>query len=165
MSDEDVNEIIENLRGRMAELTEVTEDRLPQDGDTVDVDYSGTDEECNKIDDVQGENFGVALGPGPGPSRFRSPREDRQGRRRKDRPRELPRRLPPQAAGGKTVIFTIKVNKIQTSQKPEVNEEFAQKVGPGKPGKDEGLHRRARFRHEGSGRPQRSHEEAHRRPP
>ena len=26
-------------------------------------------------------------------------------------------------------IFTIKVNKIQTSQKPEVNEEFAQKVG------------------------------------
>ena len=64
MSDEDVNEIIENLRGRMAELTEVTEDRLPQDGDTVDVDYSGTDEEGNKIDDVQGENFGVALGQG-----------------------------------------------------------------------------------------------------
>ena len=83
VSDDDVNEIIENLRGRMAELTEVTEDRLPQDGDTVDVDYSGTAEE---------------------------------GR-------------------------------------------------PGKPGKDEGLHRRARFRHEGSGRPQRSHEEAHRRPP
>lgn len=48
----------------MAELTEVTEDRLPQDGDTVDVDYSGTDEEGNKIDDVQGENFGVALGQG-----------------------------------------------------------------------------------------------------
>ena len=72
VSDDDVNEIIENLRGRMAELTEVTEDRLPQDGDTVDVDYSGTDEEGNKIDDVQGENFGVALGQGqalPGPPR------------------------------------------------------------------------------------------------
>ena len=30
VSDDDVNEIIENLRGRMAELTEVTEDRLPR---------------------------------------------------------------------------------------------------------------------------------------
>ena len=34
-----------------------------------------------------------------------------------------------QGADGKTVTFTIKVNKIQTSQKPEVNEEFAKKVG------------------------------------
>ena len=65
------------LRGRMAELTEVTEDRLPQDGDTVDVDYSGTDEEGNKIDDVQGENFGVALGRAR-PSPISKPREDRQ---------------------------------------------------------------------------------------
>ena len=102
VSDEDVNEIIENLRGRMAELTEVTEDRLPQDGDTVDVDYSGTDEEGNKIDDVQGEKTG---------------------------PVNFPADYPHKPLAGKTVIFTIKVNKIQTSQKPEVNEEFAQKVG------------------------------------
>lgn len=57
----------------MAELTEVTEDRLPQDGDTVDVDYSGTDEEGNKIDDVQGENFRRGPRPGPGPSPISKP--------------------------------------------------------------------------------------------
>ena len=41
----------------------------------------------------------------------------------------FPADYPHKPLAGKTVIFTIKVNKIQTSQKPEVNEEFAQKVG------------------------------------
>ena len=113
VSDDDVNEIIENLRGRMAELTEVTEDRLPQDGDTVDVDYSGTDEEGNKIDDVQGENFGVALGQGQALPDFEALVKTAKVGEEKTGP----------------VNFPIKVNKIQTSQKPEVNEEFAQKVG------------------------------------
>ena len=123
VSDDDVNEIIENLRGRMAELTEVTEDRLPQDGDTVDVDYSGTDEEGNKIDDVQGENFGVALGQGQALVKTAKAGEEKTG------PVNFPADYPHKPLAGKTVIFTIKVNKIQTSQKPEVNEEFAQKVG------------------------------------
>ena len=44
-------------------------------------------------------------------------------------PVNFPADYPHKPLAGKTVIFTIKVNKIQTSQKPEVNEEFAQKVG------------------------------------
>ena len=129
VSDDDVNEIIENLRGRMAELTEVTEDRLPQDGDTVDVDYSGTDEEGNKIDDVQGENFGVALGQGQALPDFEALVKTAKAGEEKTGPVNFPADYPHKPLAGKTVIFTIKVNKIQTSQKPEVNEEFAQKVG------------------------------------
>ena len=129
VSDDDVNEIIENLRGRMAELTEVTEDRLPQDGDTVDVDYSGTDEEGNKIDDVQGENFGVALGQGQALPDFEALVKTAKVGEEKTGPVNFPADYPHKPLAGKTVIFTIKVNKIQTSQKPEVNEEFAQKVG------------------------------------
>ena len=129
VSDDDVNEIIENLRGRMAELTEVTEDRLPQDGDTVDVDYSGTDEEGNKIDDVQGENFGVALGQGQALPDFEALVKTAKVGEEKTGPVNFPAAYPHKPLAGKTVIFTIKVNKIQTSQKPEVNEEFAQKVG------------------------------------
>ena len=41
VSDEDVNEIIERLRGNVAELIDVTEDRLPQDGDSVFLEYCG----------------------------------------------------------------------------------------------------------------------------
>ena len=129
VSDDDVNEIIENLRGRMAELTEVTEDRLPQDGDTVDVDYSGTDEEGNKIDDVQGENFGVALGQGQALPDFEALVKTAKVGEEKTGPVNFPADYPHKPLAGKTVIFTVKVNKIQTSQKPEVNEEFAQKVG------------------------------------
>ena len=113
----------------MAELTEVTEDRLPQDGDTVDVDYSGTDEEGNKIDDVQGENFGVALGQGQALPDFEALVKTAKVGEEKTGPVNFPADYPHKPLAGKTVIFTIKVNKIQTSQKPEVNEEFAQKVG------------------------------------
>ena len=129
VSDDDVNEIIENLRGRMAELTEVTEDRLPQDGDTVDVDYSGADEEGNKIDDVQGENFGVALGQGQALPDFEALVKTAKVGEEKTGPVNFPADYPHKPLAGKTVTFTIKVNKIQTSQKPEVNEEFAKKVG------------------------------------
>ena len=112
VSDDDVNEIIENLRGRMAELTEVTEDRLPQDGDTVDVDYSG-----------------VALGQGQALPDFEALVKTAKVGEEKTGPVNFPADYPHKPLAGKTVIFTIKVNKIQTSQKPEVNEEFAQKVG------------------------------------
>ena len=103
VSDEDVNEIIENLRGRMAELTEVTED--------------------------QGENFGVALGQGQALPDFEALVKTAKVGEEKTGPVNFPADYPHKPLAGKTVIFTIKVNKIQTSQKPEVNEEFAQKVG------------------------------------
>lgn len=129
VSDEDINEIIERMRGSMAELTEVTEDRLPQDGDTVDVDYSGTDEEGNKIDDVQGENFGVALGQGQALPDFEALVKTAKVGEEKTGPVVFPADYPHAPLAGKTVNFTIKVNKIQTSEKPEVNEEFAKKIG------------------------------------
>ena len=117
VSDDDVNEIIERLRGSMAELVEVTEDRLPQDGDTVDVDYSGADEEGNKIDDVQGENFGVALGQGQALPDFEALVKTAKVGEEKTGPVKFPDDYPHKPLAGKTVAFTIKVNKIQTSQK------------------------------------------------
>ena len=129
MSDDDVNEIIERLRGSMAELVEVTEDRLPQDGDTVDVDYSGADEEGNKIDDVQGENFGVALGQGQALPDFEALVKTAKVGEEKTGPVKFPDDYPHKPLAGKTVTFTIKVNKIQSSQKPEVTDDFAKKVG------------------------------------
>lgn len=129
VSDDDVNEIIERLRGSMAELVEVTEDRLPQDGDTVDVDYSGADEEGNKIDDVQGENFGVALGQGQALPDFEALVKTAKVGEEKTGPVKFPDDYPHKPLAGKTVTFTIKVNKIQSSQKPEVTDDFAKKVG------------------------------------
>ena len=95
----------------------------------MDVDYSGTDEEGNKIDDVQGENFGVALGQGQALPDFEALVKTAKVGEEKTGPVNFPADYPHKLLAGKTVIFTIKVNKIQTSQKPEVNEEFAQKVG------------------------------------
>ena len=129
VSDDDVAEIVERLRGSMAELVEVAEDRLPQDGDTVDVDYSGTDEEGNKLDDVQGENFGVALGQGQALPDFEALVKTARAGEEKTGSVKFPDDYPHKPLAGKTVVFTIKVNKIQSAQKPEVNDEFAKKVG------------------------------------
>lgn len=129
VSDEDVNEIIERLRGNMAALVDVTEDRLPQDGDTVDVDYSGVDEEGNKVDDVQGEHFGVALGQGQALADFEALVKTAKVGEEKTGPVKFPDDYPHKPLAGKTITFTIKVNTIQTSQKPEVDDDFAKKMG------------------------------------
>lgn len=129
VSDEDVNEIIERLRGNVAELIDVTEDRLPQDGDTVDVDYSGVDEEGNKVDDVQGEHFAVALGQGQALPDFEALVKTAKVGEEKTGPVKFPDDYPHKPLAGKTITFTIKVNKMQTSQKPEVNDDFAKKMG------------------------------------
>lgn len=129
VSDEDVNEIIERLRGNVAELVDVAEDRLPQDGDTVDVDYSGVDEEGNKVDDVQGEHFGVALGQGQALPDFEALVKTAKVGEEKTGPVTFPADYPHKPLAGKTITFTIKVNKMQTSEKPEVNDDFAKKMG------------------------------------
>lgn len=112
VSDDDVNGIIKNLRGRIVELTEVTEDRLPQDGDTVDVDYSGTDEEGNKIDDVQDGNSDMALGQGQVLPDFEALVKTAKVGKEKTGPVNFLADYPHKPSIGKTVIFTIKVNKI-----------------------------------------------------
>lgn len=63
-TDADRQEIIDRLRDSLAELSDVTEERLPVDGDVVDVDYSGVDEAGQALDDVKGEHFSVTLGQG-----------------------------------------------------------------------------------------------------
>lgn len=129
VSDGDIDEILTRLRNNFAELVEMTEDRLPADGDTVDVDYSGVDEEGNAVADVQGENFAVALGQGQALPDFEALVKTAKLGEEKTGPVNFPADYPHAPLAGKTITFTIKVNKIQTSQLPEVDEEFAKKVG------------------------------------
>ena len=129
VSDGDIDEILTRLRNNFAELVEMTEDRLPMDGDTVDVDYSGVDEEGNAVADVQGENFAVALGQGQALPDFEALVKTAKLGEEKTGPVSFPADYPHAPLAGKTITFTIKVNKIQTSQLPEVDEEFAKKVG------------------------------------
>lgn len=129
VSDSDIDEVVERLRGNMAELVEVTEDRLPMDGDTVDVDYSGVDENGAKVDDVQGENFGVVLGQGQALPDFEALVKTAKVGEEKTGSVAFPADYPHAPLAGKTITFTIKVKKIQTSVKPEVNEAFLKKIG------------------------------------
>ena len=128
-TDADRQEIIDRLRDSLAELSDVTEERLPVDGDVVDVDYSGVDEAGQALDDVKGEHFSVTLGQGQALPDFEALVKTARVGEEKTGPVVFPEDYGHEPLAGKTVTFTIKLNGIKTRNLPEVNDEFAKKVG------------------------------------
>ena len=129
VTDDDRKEILDQLRGSLAEQTEVTEDRLPVDGDVADVDYSGTDENGAPVDDVKGEHFAVTLGQGQALPDFEALVKTVKVGGEATGPVVFPEDYGHKPLAGKTVTFTIKLNSLKTRSLPEVDEEFAKKVG------------------------------------
>ena len=129
VTDADRKEILDQLRGNLAELTDVTEARLPEDGDVVDVDYSGTDENGAPVDDVKGEHFSVTLGQGQALPDFEALVKATKVGEEKSGPVVFPEDYGHKPLAGKTVTFTIRVNSLKSRNLPEVDEAFAKKVG------------------------------------
>lgn len=125
----DRQEIIDRLRDSLADLVDVTEDRLPVDGDVVDVDYSGVDEAGQALDDVKGEHFSVTLGQGQALPDFEALVKSAKVGEEKTGPVVFPADYAHAPLAGKTVTFTIKLNSIKSRNLPEVNDDFAKKVG------------------------------------
>ncbi len=121
-------EILDSLRSSLAELTDVTEDRLPVDGNVVDVTYSGTDENGNALDDVKGEHFSIILGQGQALPDFEALVKTAKQGETKTGPVTFPTDYAHEPLAGKTVTFTITLNSIKNRNLPELNDEFAQKV-------------------------------------
>ena len=129
VTEEEKQAVIERLRENIAELVDVAEDRLPQDGDVIDVNYSGVDEAGQALDDVKGEHFSVTLGKGEALPDFEALVKTIKVGEEKSGPVVFPENYGHQPLAGKTVTFTILLNAIKQRNLPEVDEEFAKKVG------------------------------------
>lgn len=128
VTEKDVDDIIEHLRGDMAELVDLPIARLPQDGDMVDVDYEGF-ENGEPVADVNGQHFSLVLGQKQALPDFEAlvktilPGTEGEGTV------NFPEDYGHKPLAGKAVTMKVKVNGIKTRNLPEVNDAFASKAG------------------------------------
>lgn len=129
LGDGEVDAVLERLRENFAETEEVTEKRLPQDGDVVDVDFAGFDEAGNPVKDVAGKHFTIRLGKKQVLDDFENlvktalPGEEKEG------PVHFPDDYGHAELAGKTVTMRIRVNSLKVARLPELDDDFARKTG------------------------------------
>ncbi len=125
---DEIDDTIKRLLSNMAEESPVDEARGPVDGESVDVDFAGF-EDGAAIADVKGEHFRVVLGEGQVLPDFESlvkalkPGEEQEG------PVTFPENYAHQGLAGKTISMRVKLHGISTRTLPELNEDFAKKMG------------------------------------
>ena len=128
VKEEDVQAVIDRIRGNLADLKAVTEDRLPQDGDVVVVSFEGF-ENGEPTPGVGAENFQLNLGEGQALPEFeelvKSVKAGADGEGEMTFPDDF---INPGLAG-RTVTMKITVHVIKEKILPEMDDELAVKAG------------------------------------
>ncbi|GAA4062240.1 trigger factor [Amphibacillus indicireducens] len=126
VTEEEVNEDIENQRQRLAELV-VKEDGAVEDGDTVVIDFEGFigDE---AFEGGAGKNHTLEIGSGSFIPGF----EDQLIGKENDADTEVKVTFPEdyhaEDLAGKEAIFKVKIHEIKAKELPELDDEFAKDV-------------------------------------
>jgi len=127
-SEKEVDQVIERIRGNLAELKVVKEDRLPKDGDVAVVSFTATQDGVD-VPGVRAENFQLSLGEGQSLPQFEDlvkatrPGADNTGRL------EFPSDFINQDLAGKTVDMHITVHIVKEKELPPIDDELAKKAG------------------------------------
>lgn len=129
VTENEIEDIMTRLRENVSELETVTEDRLPQDGDVVDVDYAGFDEQGEPVDDVKGEHFVLTVGRKQALDDFEALVKSAKVGEEKEGKVVFPEDYAHKPLAGKTVVFRIKITSLKSRKLPEVNDEMAKKLG------------------------------------
>ncbi len=127
VTDADVEKDIENTRNRLAEKIAVT-DRAAENGDTVSIDFTGK-ADGKEFDGGSAENYDLTLGSGAFIKGFEEQVVGMKIGETKDINVTFPEDYQAENLKGKPAVFTVKLHKITGKKLPELNEEFAKKVG------------------------------------
>ncbi len=125
MTEEDIDAEIEKLREKGAQSKLIEKNRSAKEGDYVFVDYSGTFEDGETIDDLNRQDVRFLLGEEQISPEFE---ENLLGKKTGEEAKfsvSYPEDFLIQEAAGKTVSFTVKVKEIHDRVLPEVNDDFA----------------------------------------
>ena len=127
VTDADVDKEIDSTRERFAESVDVT-DRAAQNGDTVNIDFEG------KMDGVafdggSAQGYDLTLGAGQFIAGFEEQVVCMNVGETKEVNVTFPEDYQAENLKGKPAVFTVTVHKITGKALPELNEEFAKKVG------------------------------------
>ena len=122
VTDEEVEAEVVRVQERNARKVEVT-DRAAILGDTVNIDFSGAVDGV-KFDGGEAEGFDLTLGSGQFIPGFEDQVVGMNIGETKDINVTFPENYQAENLKGKAAVFTVKVNKIQGKELPEVTDEF-----------------------------------------
>jgi trigger factor len=123
----EVDEIIDRMRANFAEKTEVK--RAAKDGDEVVIDFVGKKDDV-AFDGGTAKDYTLVLGSNQFIPGFEEGIVGHKVSETFDLDLAFPKDYHAKDLAGTKVTFTVTLNKIQESKLPEVNDEFAAKVGP-----------------------------------
>ena len=127
VTDADVDKEIDSTRERFAESVDVT-DRAAQNGDTVNIDFEGKMGGV-AFDGGSAQGYDLTLGAGQFIAGFEEQVVGMNVGETKDVNVTFPEDYQAENLKGKPAVFTVTVHKITGKVLPELNEEFAKKVG------------------------------------
>lgn len=128
ISDKEVDEVIDNLKLRLAEKNEV--ERAAKNGDEAWIDFKGVDSKGKPVAGADGKDYPLALGSGTFIPGF----EDNVVGMKKGDTKEFtvtfPKDYGQKSLQNAKVTFTVDVAKVNEVVEPKVDDAFAAKVGP-----------------------------------
>lgn len=125
----DVDEVIANLRTRVADKKDV--DRPAKDGDEATIDFSGTDAKTKEpIQGADGKDYPLQLGSNSFIPGFEANLIGMKAGEEKTFDITFPKDYGVAALQNRKVTFVVTVKKVQELQLPKVDDAFAAKVGP-----------------------------------
>ncbi|WP_240374682.1 trigger factor [Bacillus piscicola] len=126
VSEEEVDEQLENLQERHAELV-VVEDGEAQEGDTVVLDFEGfVNEEA--FEGGKAENYSLEIGSGQFIPGFEEQLIGAKAGEEKEVTLTFPEDYHSEELAGKEAVFKVKVHDIKRKEIPELDDEFAKDV-------------------------------------
>lgn len=128
INEEQVNNILENIRTSQAELVPVFEDRAAISGDTADINFDGY-VDGQPLPGGKADNHMLELGAG----QFIEGFEDGVIGMKTGEEKEINLKFPDEyhnnEIAGKPVLFKVKLNGLKKKSFPEINDELAKKTG------------------------------------
>jgi trigger factor len=123
----DVNDVIESLKNRLAERIDV--DRPAKDGDEVNINFEGKDENGDAVAGADGKDYPLILGSKSFIPGFEENIVGMKAGETKEFKVTFPKDYSVAALQSKKVTFKVTANNVQELLEPKLDDEFAKKAG------------------------------------
>ncbi len=128
IGDKEIKDVIENLRVRLAEKKDVK--RAAKNGDEAWIDFKGVDAKGEPVKGADGKDYPLALGSKTFIPGFEDNVVGMKPGEEKTFDTTFPKNYGVKGLQNAKVKFTVTLKSVKEVEKPEVNDEFAAKVGP-----------------------------------
>lgn len=128
VTDEEIKDVIDNLLQRSASYKSV--ERKSENGDRIWIDFEGFDAKGKPFKGGKGDNYPLSLGSNTFIPGFEEGLLGSKAGDETELSLTFPKSYHEKSLAGKKVKFKVKVNKVEETVKPELNEEFFKQFSP-----------------------------------